>query len=143
MPRPNPDRLFAARPCHPHAWLWEPLENEAGFVLRSMFGTKAVYLDGKIVLCFSAGDEPWRGLLLPTDRAQHDALRAEFSALVVHPVLTKWLYLPEASAAFERTATALVQLVRRRDPRLGVVPPPKKRRSTRPVSQAKSRRRKH
>ncbi|MBI5422748.1 MAG: hypothetical protein HZA32_01590 [Opitutae bacterium] len=130
MPRPAvTDRLFAPRTSHPHAWLWEPLENEPGFVLRTMFGAKAVYLDGKIVLCFSTGDEPWRGLLLPTHREHHAALRAEFPDLVVHSVLGKWLYLPEAAASFERTAQTLVALVRRRDPRLGVVPPPKKRRA--------------
>jgi hypothetical protein len=131
------DRLPAARVVHRHAWLWEPLETEPGFVLRSMFGAKAVYLDGKIVLCFSTGEEPWRGLLVPTDPSRHDALRAEFPALIVHSVLGKWLYLPESADAFERTATALVQLVRRRDPRLGVVPKPRKRRA---VSVAKPNR---
>lgn len=130
-----------ARVVHRHAWLWEPLEGEPGFVLRAMFGAKAVYLDGRIVLCFSTGAEPWRGLLLPTDRTHHAALRADFPDLAVHPVLGKWLYLPEASAAFERTAQALVALVRRRDPRLGVVPPPKKRRAKISVRPAKPRRR--
>jgi len=142
MPRRSPaDRLFAPRPAHPHAWLWEPLENEPGFVLRAMFGAKAVYLDGKIVLCFSTGDEPWRGLLLPTDRAHHAALRADFPELVVHPVLGKWLYLPEAAASFERTAQTLVTLVRRRDSRLGVVPPAKKRRPGKFVRRTQPKRR--
>lgn len=122
---------FSARVVHRHAWLWEPLEAEAGFVLRTMFGAKAAYLDGKIVLCFCTGEEPWRGVLVPTDYAQHDALRADFPALTHHPVLKKWLYLPETADAFERTATTLVALVRRRDPRLGVVPPPKKRKPPR------------
>ncbi len=137
------DRPPAARVIHRHAWLWEPLETEPGFVLRSMFGAKAVYLDGKIVLCFSTSEEPWRGLLLPTDRAHHAALSAEFPVLTVHPVLGKWLYLPESAGAFERTATALVQLIRRRDPRIGVVPPPKKRKpggSSFPRSSRTSRR---
>lgn len=119
----------AARVVHRHAWIWEPLESEPGFVLRAMFGAKAVYLDGKIVLCCSAGEEPWRGVLVPTDRAHHDALRAEFPALIVHSVLGKWLYLPESADAFERTAAAIVTLIRRRDPRIGVIPKPKKRRA--------------
>lgn len=134
----------AARVVHRHAWIWEPLESEPGFVLRSMFGAKAVYLDGKIVLCCSAGEEPWCGLLVPTDREHHDALRTEFPALVVHSVLGKWLYLPESAGAFERTATALVTLVRRRDPRVGVVPKPKKRRTVaaaRPIPAAPAPRR--
>lgn len=123
-----PEDSLRARIVHRHAWLWEPLESEAGFVLRQMFGAKAAYLDGKIVLCFCTGEEPWRGVLVPTDYAQHDALRVEFPALTHHPVLKKWLYLPESADAFERTATTLVSLIRQRDPRLGVVPPGKKSR---------------
>ncbi|MBI2512871.1 MAG: hypothetical protein HYV96_12905 [Opitutae bacterium] len=130
--------LPSARVVHRHAWIWEPLESEPGFVLRAMFGAKAVYLDGKIVLCCSTGEEPWCGVLVPTDRAHHDALRAEFPALVVHSVLGKWLYLPESADAFERTATALVGLIRRRDPRIGVVPKSKKRRATASVRGTRS-----
>ena len=55
--------LGRARPVHRHQWLWEPLEAEPGFVLRTMFGAKAVYLDGKLMCCFCAGEEPWRGML--------------------------------------------------------------------------------
>ncbi len=112
---------------HPHAWLWEPLENEPTFVLRAMFGAKAVYLDGKLVLCFCAGEEPWRGVLVCTDRERQPALRAEFSDLVLHPILPKWLYLPEAADSFERTAARLVRLARARDPRLGVTPRPREK----------------
>lgn len=129
------------RKIHRHAWLWEPLESEPSFVLRAMFGAKAAYLDGRLVLCFCTGDEPWRGVLVPTDRAHHDALRAEFPALVVHPSLGKWLYLAEGSDAFERIGAALVQLVRRRDPRVGVLPTPKKRRSPQSAPAARSARR--
>lgn len=124
----KPPREKITRP-HRHAWLWEPLEAEAGFVLRAMFGAKAAYLDGRLVLCFCAGEEPWRGVLVPTDRTHHDALRAEFPDLVVHSVLSKWLYLPESADAFERVAQALVRLARRRDPRLGVLPQTRKRRA--------------
>lgn len=120
-----------ARPIHRHAWLWEPLETEPGFILRAMFGTKAVYLDGRIVLCFATADEPWCGLLVPTDRSHHAALIAEIPLLAPHPVLPKWLYLPESADAFESTAQKLVALVRRRDPRVGVVPAAKKRRTSR------------
>lgn len=109
-----------ARRIHRHAWLWEPLEADAGFVLRTMFGAKAVYLDGRNVLCFCAGEEPWRGVLVPTDRSHHASLQAEFPELAPHAVLGKWLYLPEEASSFERTAAALVALARRRDPRIGV-----------------------
>lgn len=123
--------LPAARVVHRHAWLWEPLEGEPSFVLRAMFGAQAAYLDGKLMLCFCAGEEPWRGVLVATDRAHHTALLAEFPVLRVHSVLAKWLYLPESADAFESTATSLVALVRRRDPRLGVLPAKRKKRPAR------------
>lgn len=119
-----------AKPVHPYEWLWEPLETDPGFVLKSMFGAKAVYLDGKIVLCFCASnEEPWAGVLVCTDRDRQPALCAEFPTLTPHTILPKWLYLPESDAAFERTARRLVQLARQRDPRLGVVPKPRKKRA--------------
>jgi hypothetical protein len=119
------------RKPHRYEWLWEPLAGEANFVLRSMFGAKSVYLDGRIVLCFSDGDEPWRGVLVCTDRERQPSLQAEFPELRPHPVLPKWLYLPEAEDRFETVAAALVRLARKRDPRLGVIPKPRKPRGKR------------
>ncbi|HYC70576.1 MAG TPA: hypothetical protein VEB66_05170 [Opitutaceae bacterium] len=117
----------SARQPHRLAWLWEPVEADPTFVLRTMFGTKAVYLDGRLVLCFCARDEPWRGILVCTTQEHHGALRADFPALAPHPILPKWLYLPESHDSFEPHATALVALARRRDPRIGVVPRARKR----------------
>jgi hypothetical protein len=128
------DELGKARRVHPHTWLWEPLEADPGFVLSSMFGIKVVYLDSRIVLGFAAKEEPWRGILVCTEREHQDALRAEFPALNPHPVLPKWLYLPESSDAFERVGERLVELAGRRDPRIGVVPKPKKKRKRAPVA---------
>jgi hypothetical protein len=125
-----------AKPVHPYAWLWEPLEDDPSFVLRTMFGTRAAYLDGRLILCFSAAKEPWRGVLVCTERVQHAALLEEFPELTPHPILPKWLYLPESADRFERIAQRLVLLARRRDPRLGIVPP-----SSRRTAAAKSRRR--
>jgi hypothetical protein len=117
------------RHVHPLQWLWEPLESDPTFLLRSMFGAKAVYLRGKLVLCFCHRDEPWRGLLVCTERTNHASLLAEFPALGPHPILPKWLYLPTASNAFDRVATRLVHRARQRDPRIGIIPPARKRKS--------------
>lgn len=131
MPRRPVERV---RVVHRHQWLWEPLEGDSTFVLRTMFGAKAVYLGGRMMLCFCAGEEPWRGVLVCTDRAHHAALTAEFAALVPHPILPKWLYLAEAGTTFEADATRLVELARRRDPRIGIEPKSRgKRRRTRPL----------
>lgn len=122
------DKSFARpRPVHPHQWLWEPLETDPSFVLRSMFGAKAAYLDGRLMVCFCASKEPWCGLLVCTDRSHHAPLRTEFPELTPHPILPKWLYLSESAETFERTAQRLVMLARRRDPRLGVTPKPRKK----------------
>lgn len=124
---PPQERTFGrVRPVHPYAWLWEPLESDPTFVLRPMFGTRAAYLDGRLQLCFSAQAEPWRGVLVCTDRERQESLRHDWPELMPHPVLPKWLYLPESADGFERVAEKLVQLVRRRDPRIGVAPQPKK-----------------
>ena len=107
---------------HRHAWLWEPLEGDPTFVLRAMFGTKAVYLLGKIVFCFAAKSEPWRGVLICTDRVHHASLIRDFPILSPHPILPKWLYLAETEDNFESVAVRLVALVKRHDPRIGVTP---------------------
>lgn len=119
--------ISKTRRVHPYQWLWEPLETDPTFLVRPMFGGRAVYLDGKLMLYFSAGEEPWRGVLVCTERAHHAALLAEFSVLSPHPILPKWLYLPESADRFESVAERLVTLAWRRDLRLGVSPQSKKR----------------
>ena len=127
----RPDEVGRLKRVHPHAWLWEPMEADPGFVLNAMFGIKVVYLDGRLVLGFAAKEEPWRGLLVATEKVNHPPLAAEFRSLAPHPVLPKWLYLPEAADDFEAAATRLVTLSLRRDPRIGIVPKPKKSRKRR------------
>jgi len=129
------------RQPHRYEWLWEPLESDATFVLRSMFGTKAAYLDGQLMLCFCGGEEPWRGVLVCTDHIHHAALLAEFPALKPHSILPKWLYLAETVDCFETMAAQLVSLARRRDPRLGVLPSVRKKKpaNKRPTKRAKLR----
>jgi hypothetical protein len=117
---------FRVKAEHPYAWLWEPLEAETSFELRTMFGAKSVYIGGKLQLCFTAKEEPWRGVLVCTEKTHHASLIKEFPALRPHTVLPKWLYLSESSDAFESAATRLVTLVRKRDDRIGVLAKPKR-----------------
>jgi hypothetical protein len=72
------------------------------------------------VLC--AGEEPWNGLLIATEYEFHEAIRQEFENVVHHPVLKKWLYLPEASEDFETVSSEIVEAVRIGDQRFGVEP---------------------
>lgn len=133
MPRPAFDR--PAKPVHPLLYLIEPLTEEPTLLVKPMFGGKAIYVDGRFVLFLAAKDEPWRGVLVPTERIHQPPLIADRPALAPHPILPKWLYLPESSADFEDDAAWLVARIRQRDPRIGIEPKPSPRK--RPRSPAK------
>jgi len=120
-------RPRAVKPEHPLQWLADPLADEPTFVLKSWFGGRTIMLHGNHQLFLTTQGEPWQGVLVCTFHEHHESLRAEFPSLGQHPVLGKWLYLPESAETFERDARRLVQLVRARDPRLGIPPSPKKK----------------
>ena len=111
-------------PKHPHPLLWlaEPLQIDPSYLDKPMFGGRAVHFGGRFVLYLAWKEEPWRGVLVPTEREHQPSLIAEFPALAPHPILSKWLYLPENATTFEIDAARLVALIRRLDPRLGVIP---------------------
>lgn len=124
-------RPRAVRPEHPLEWLADPVRDEPSFVLKSWFGGRTIMLHGLHTLFLTTQGEPWQGVLVCTFHEHQPSLLAEFPALRPHPVLKKWLYLPESADSFERDARRLVQLVRARDPRLGIPPgPPKKRKAS-------------
>lgn len=126
-------RPRAVRAEHAFEWLADPLRDLPGFELKSWFGGRMIILDELRTLFLTTQDEPWQGLLVCTDHEHQPSLLAEFPGLRPHTVLKKWLYLPEASEHFESTARRLVQLVRARDPRLGVPPAPRKKRATKKI----------
>jgi hypothetical protein len=92
-----------------------------------MFGCQAAYVFGKLVLVLAAKKEPWNGLLVCTSREFHATLIAEYPELRPHPVLSKWLYLPQATDGFEETATELALQALKDNPRIGVEPSVRKR----------------
>jgi hypothetical protein len=107
---------------YPLRWVVESLEEERSYMEKSMFGCLAVYLHGRLSLLLSSGEEPWNGLLIPTDHQFHASIRQEYQNVIQHPVLKKWLYLPEASEDFESDAQEIVEAIRMNDPRFGVEP---------------------
>lgn len=148
-------------------WLLEPLQEDPSFFTKAMFGGLAVYYHEKMVLVLmeSPGDRKWKdqtfafdlwdGLLFPTFREHHSSLKSEFPALVPHPVLGKWLYLPASIDSktdskidskkrtkdfdFETTAQELIRGIQQKDPRLGIVPGEKKNRKIRRKTSKKTR----
>ena len=126
-------RPRAVKPEHPLQWLAEPLAGEPSFVLKSWFGGRTIMLDGNHQLFLTTQGEPWQGVLVCTFHEHQESLRAEFPALVKHPVLGKWLYLPENAETFERDAKRLVQRVKARDPRIGIPPSAKKKHAVKKI----------
>jgi hypothetical protein len=126
-------RPRAVKAEHPLQWLADPVATEPTFVLKSWFGGRTIMLHGMHQLFLTAQGEPWQGVLVCTFHEHQESLLAEFPALVRHPILGKWLYLSEATETFEDDARRLVQLVRSRDPRIGIPPSSKKKRAVKKI----------
>jgi hypothetical protein len=102
-------------------WVIEALCEQPSFVQKPMFGCQACYLRGRLMLVIApTSEEPWRGLLVPTSREHHEALRRDHPLLIIHPILKKWLYLPEATEEFEDCAMAIIEDILTNDSRIGV-----------------------
>lgn len=106
-------------------WLAEPLENRVGFNYRRMFGADACYLEGKLVLVFSEGDEPWNGMMVPADKDNHSMILEQYPQLINHEILPKWLYLSSDHEQFEELGKEIVTLILEGDSRFGTIPKPK------------------
>jgi len=107
---------------YPLHWIVESLMEEPSYLEKPMFGCLAIYVHGRLSLLLSSGEEPWNGLLIPTDHQFHESIHQDFSNVIQHPVLKKWLYLPEASDDFESIASEIVEIIRINDQRFGVEP---------------------
>ena len=107
---------------HPLLWVVESLLEEPSYLEKPMFGCLAVYLHGRLMLCLASGEEPWNGLLIPTEHQFHDAIQKEFKDVLQHSILKKWLYLLEATEDFETVASDIVEAIRMNDQRFGVEP---------------------
>jgi hypothetical protein len=100
--------------------------------LKKMFGGGVVYQmrgEKKIQIAHTGGsallshndEKPeWQGLCVATDYAFQESLMAEFPDLKPHLILKKWLHISDKHERFESTLSGIVDLVRRRDARIGV-----------------------
>ena len=116
---------------YPLHWIVEPLMEEPSYLEKPMFGCLVIYMHGRLSLLLSSDEEPWNGLLIPTDHQFHESIRQDFSNVVQHPVLKKWLYLSEASDDFETIASEIVTSIKMNDQRFGVEPKERKKRPKR------------
>jgi len=108
-------------------WIFDALERDATYIRKPMFGCDAAYIEGLLCLVAADRDAPWNGLLVCTSQERHPALIEQAPALRPHPVLGKWLYVPQDAPAFEETAELMTSLVLQRDWRVGVEPKPRRR----------------
>jgi hypothetical protein len=97
------------------------LREDPTFVTKPMFGMVACYVGGRLVVVLADRREPWQGLLFPTEREFHDELREAFPDLRIHPVLPKWLYLPNGGR-FGAVAPRIIGRIAAGDDRFGVEP---------------------
>ena len=107
---------------HPLHWIIEPLAEEVSYIEKPMFGCQACYLHGRLKLVLASKKKPWNGLLIPTEKEFHDSIRKNFKGVVQHPILKKWLYLPETYEDFESVGNDIVERVLMDDQRFGVEP---------------------
>jgi len=112
-------------------WVFDPLERNETYMRKRMFGSEAAYVNGLQCLGVVDKDAPWDGLLVCTSHEHQASLREEMPALRPHPVLGKWLYVPQSDPDFEAVAERVVALVLAGDPRIGIEPKPRKPRKPR------------
>jgi hypothetical protein len=113
---------------------FEELESEESFYCRKFFGGLSIYVFGKMVAFLSEhpGDKEWRGkkfkteiwngCLIPSHREYHDSLIGKIKGTSVHPVITKWLYLPASSPHFEASMFLLIEMIEKKNEEIGIEP---------------------
>ncbi len=99
---------------------------------RPMFGCLAVYVEEKIVVILREKQGEDDGVWLATTQEHHESLRREFPSMrsirVFGKDVTSWQVLPSDTADFEQSALRACELIVSRDPRIGKVPKPRRRR---------------
>lgn len=120
---------------------FEPLQDDLSYFSKRMFGGLAIYYLDLMCFCLmeSPGDREyrgenfdydiWNGVMVCTDFVHHDSLIKDFPGFENHPVLKKWLYLPQSHEDFESTIESVVESTLKGDERIGIVPSKKKRKN--------------
>lgn len=104
------------------------LEAKLAVERRALFGCLAFYLNHHLVLVLTIGEEPWNGLMLPSEHTQAEKALSAFPSMLPHPILGKWLYLSQNDLDFENTANCIVAKIISGEFQ-GVLPKPKKKKS--------------
>lgn len=99
--------------------------------IKKMFGNDSIYIGEKIYLAtrHSEKNELDNGIWIGTDIPHHESLKTQFPSIINLRFfkIKKWLLLPSDAADFEEVAIELCELIKADDPRIGVLPKPKKK----------------
>ncbi len=99
--------------------------------IKKMFGNHSIYIGAKIYLATRESEKnPLDdGIWIGTKIDYHDSLKAQFPSLTNLKLykIKKWLLLPVDADDFEETAIGICELIKSGDPRIGVVPKPRKK----------------
>ena len=99
--------------------------------VKPMFGVKSIYIGEKLYLALRKKEKNPvdNGVWLGCEFEHHESLKATFPSLrkLQTIPINKWLILPEDADDFEEAVTRVCELIKRGDPRIGVVPKPKKK----------------
>lgn len=113
-------------------WIEELLPSEV--IRKPMFGGFAYYRGPVLILVMfeSIGDRTykgqrfkfdlWNGCMFPMEKIHHQEALKAFPFLINHPVLPKWLYLPQQSEDFEQKVEDILKQVLRPKSFWGVLP---------------------
>ncbi|MFK0375852.1 hypothetical protein [Pandoraea sp. NPDC090278] len=111
-------------------WIFDAFERDDTFMHKRMFGAEAAYLNGRQCVAVIDRDPPWDGLLVCTSHEHHASLIDEMPGLRPHPVLGKWLYIPQSKIEFEAVVERVTNLVLAGDSRISIEPKPRKPRKS-------------
>ena len=108
-----------------HEWIFEAFAEHPTFFTKRMFGGLAAYLFERQMLLLveptKSGRWKWHGVLVCTGHEHHASIQAEFSALMPHQVLQKWLFIDSTHEDFESTMEAVAKKIAMNDQRFGIL----------------------
>lgn len=114
----------------PHEFILDylfPLEPQ----VKRMFGNHSIYIGPKIYLATRKREKnPLDdGIWIGTSFEHHKSLKTQFPSIINLRIykIKKWLLLPVTAANFEEVAIEICELIKAGDPRIGVLPKPKKK----------------
>ncbi len=102
-------------------------------IVRPMFGSHAIYVEGKIVMCLRDKDDEDSGVWIGTSKEHHESLKKELpnmrSIRIFGPGESGWQVLSKNNDDFEESVNHACELILKRDVRIGKIPKPKKKKS--------------